>query len=1056
MKKIFSTLLLLLPVIAFAQQTVTGTITDENDTPLLGASVLENGTTNGVVTDFDGNFTINVGRMPAYLTVSYLGYTSIEVKVESTTTPVSIVLEENAEQLAQVVVIGYGEVNRRDVTGAITTIDPKRDNVAVNPNIEGILQGRAAGVQITNNGTEPGAPSSVSIRGINSLTGNTQPLYVIDGVIVDSATEDTFDPLSGGSSYLAPQGGITGINPQDIESIQVLKDASATAIYGSRGANGVIIITTKRGKAGETKYSFSSTVQIGRLTNNIDVLDTAGYVQYQNEVRANQDFDPKFFVYPDGTYAEFQMDEAFMLANSETIPRLTPVDWSDDTYRTAITTNNRISIYGGGEKNKFYFAGGHLKNEGIVPRAFAKRTDFTMNLDNTLSRKLELTTKIGASYLENSASKGTDNLGGTNNNLVRQIISGAPFENFDENNDGLDFTEVIDGPQAWIEDYDDLSNELRLLGALTLDYKISEVFKYRARIGTDFRNKERSIWYGTNIFRGRQANGEAGISTLERFRYNIDNTLMFKKKFNKNHKLDGTVGTTWDQSTIKRTANQASDFPNQDLRADGISFGQVQQVPFFDKQQESIVSFLGRLNYTLYNKYLFTATYRADGSSKFARGERFGHFPAVAFAWKLNKEKFLRKSESLSDLKVRVGWGLTGNQSIPNYRTLTPYGPTQTPYSDDENNPLTAIIPTNLANPDLTWETTSQYNAGIDFGFLNDRFTGTIDVYHKEITDLLLNVEIGPSTGFENYFANQGDLTNKGIEFAINADIIDNDNFTWNVFGNLSVNRNEIGNLGIPPATFGNATYSAFLGRQVSGGNFFKTPANIFIEGEAPALFYGFATDGIISSEEELANAPSFRGNPAQLGDVAIIDQNGDGDITDSDLTIIGDPNPDFTYGFGSQASYKGVSLSFFFNGVEGNDIANGNLLREGYADNNGNNIRTEAYENAYRADNPNGTFPRVGYDLADETGFTDRIVEDGSFLRLSNITLGYQLPLGDNSPLDSAYFSVSGQNLWLITDYSGFDPEVNSFSFDPGRVGIDWNSFPNTKRFSFALNLTF
>jgi len=585
---------------------------------------------------------------------------------------------------------------------------------------------------------------------------------------------------------------------------------------------------------------------------------------------------------------------------------------------------------------------------------------------------------------------------------------------------------------------------------------MSKAFTYRLQVGTDYRVKERQIWYGNSIFRGAQVNGEAGLSTLERFRYNVDNTLLFKKRFNKNHRINGTIGAVIDQSDIQRTTHQASNFTNQDLRADGISFGQVQQPIFFDKQGETILSLLGRFNYTLYNRYLFTLTYRADWSGKFAEGERLGQFPAFAFAWKMNEEPFLRKVESISEAKLRLGYGFTGNQGIPNYRTLTPYGPTQSPYSDAGGGSLTAIIPVHLANPNLTWETTQQSNAGIDLGFLDNRYTFTIDAYYKNITDLLLNVEIGGSTGFENYFANQGDLINKGLEFSMSADIIDNDDFKWNVYGNIAFNRNTIENLGIPPAPFGNQTYSAFLGSQVSGGNYFKVPANIFIEGEAPALFYGFQTNGIISNDAELANAPSFRGQPAQLGDVYLVDQNGDGNITDSDQTIIGDPNPDFNYGFGTSFEYKGLSLSLFFNGVQGNDIANGNLLREGYADNNSNNIRTEAYLNAWRPDNPNGTYPRVGYDLADETNFTDRLVEDGSFLRLNYVTLGYNLPTDNIKFIDGAYISVSGQNLLLFTKYSGFDPEVNSFSYDPGRVGLDWNSFPNQKSYSVSLNLTF
>jgi hypothetical protein len=384
---------------------------------------------------------------------------------------------------------------------------------------------------------------------------------------------------------------------------------------------------------------------------------------------------------------------------------------------------------------------------------------------------------------------------------------------------------------------------------------------------------------------------------------------------------------------------------------------------------------------------------------------------------------------------------MTGNN-------ITPYG--------DVGGSTNGLVPAFLANPELSWETSSQYNAGIDIS-LWGRLDFTADVFYKEVKDLLQNREIGPSNGFSTVFLNQGTLENKGLELSLSADIVSNENFKWNVFGNVSFIKNKIKDLGIPPAQYGNQIYSAYFGSRISGGNLFKVPANIFIEGQAPALFFGFETDGIINNQEELDNSPSFQGIAPQLGDERLVDQNGDGNITDADRVIIGDPNPDFSFGFGSSFEYKGLSLSFFFNGVYGNDIANGNLLREDYASGrNSDNVRASAYYNAWTPDNPNGTYPRLGYNLQTSTGFTDRIVEDGSFLRLNNVTLGYNIPLDNDSFFDGAYVSISGQNLWLLTNYSGFDPEVNSFAFDPSRVGIDWNSFPNQKSYAISLNLSF
>lgn len=1054
MKKYICLLLLIAPMVIFSQQALKGKVVDDTNFPLPGASVIIKGTTKGVVTNIDGEFELELSNRPSTIVVSYLGFKNQEIVVDKQT-QLNIVLAPNEEQLNEIVVIGYGQVEKGDLTGAVTSVKPKQDFVATSQNVETLLQGRAAGVLVQQN-TAPGSPTSIKIRGLNSLTGNTEPLYVIDGIIVDSATEDTLDPLSGGNSYLAPQGGITGINPRDVESIEILKDASATAIYGSRGANGVVLITTKKGKAGETKFNFSHTTTLGYITNNIDVLDLDGYVNYQNDGRANQGFSPSYYTYLDGSIARFENSEQFMIDNADSIERLEEVDWSEDTYKTAITRNFRISASGGTDNGNYYIAAGYLNNEGIVPNAFSNAADFNANFNNDLTSKLTLSAKVSAAHTKNSSSKGTENLGGTNNNLIRQVVSGAPFLGQVDNFEGDLFDISLDGPRAWISDYDDISKESRLLGALKLDYKLSKIFTYKFTLGTDYRHKERQIWYGTALRRGSLSNGEAGLSTLDRFRYNIDNTLMFKHRFNRNHRIDGTVGFVIDQRKSTFTTASATDFPLTDLRADGITTGQVQQPVFYYTEPESLLSYLGRFNYTFKNRYLFTATFRADGSSKFTDGNKWGYFPAFAFAWKAKQESFLKNSNFISDAKLRLGWGLTGNQAIDPYSTLTRFNLTQTPYSDDENNPQIAIVPQNLKNPTLTWETTSQYNAGIDFGLANDRITGTVDVYYKEISDLLLNAQIAPSNGYEHYFVNRGDITNRGIEISLNADIINNDNFKWNVYGNISFNRNEVGDIGFDPSTFGTETYSAYLGSQVSGGNYFKTEANIFIEGEAPGLFYGFETDGIISTPEQLAAAGSFNGNTPQLGDVNLIDQNGDGLINNADLTIIGDPNPDYNYGFGTSFEYKNFSLSALFNGIKGNDIANGNLLREAYADNSSANVRREAYYDAWSPSNPEGSYPRVGYDLADETGFTDRLIEDGSFLRLSNVTLGYNIPVDKKSFINSAYVSVTGQNLLLFTDYSGFDPEVNSFAFDPGRVGLDWNSFPNQKSFSVSLNIGF
>ncbi|WP_367388008.1 SusC/RagA family TonB-linked outer membrane protein [Lewinella sp. LCG006] len=1034
-----------------AQQTVRGIVQDNEGLPLIGATVMVKGSNNGTATDVDGKYELKAKPVDV-LVFSYTGYEPQEITVGSQTS-LDVVLNTDVEVLDKVVVIGYGSVRKRDLTGAVNTLDPTTEEVSQFDDFQSYLQGRATGVYVQSNGAEPNSPSSIRIRGANSLRGDNEPLYVIDGIIVNSSTEDTADPLSGGNSYLSPQNGLTGVNPQDIESIEILKDASATAIYGSRGANGVILITTKQGTSGKTKVTYNTVARFGEATNLVDFLDASQYVDYQAEARELQGFNPRFYQYSDGSIAEFVTSADYMEANAADIPRLEQVNWYEDIFRTSVSQNHRLNVSGGSEKGKFYFAGGYLTNQGIVPNAEAKSGDILLNFTRDLSDRVSLSTRVSATFSANQASKGTENLGGANRSIIQQITLGAPLLGFSDNNVTDDIEQIVDGPRAWIQDYNDDAEELRTLGSIKLDYEISDVFSYRFQTGVDYRNKQRQIWYGTSIFRGAQANGEAGISTLDRFRYNIDNTLMFKKRFRKGHRINGTVGFIWDATDVEQTTFSASDFANKDLRYNGISLGQVYTPLVYDTRQEALLSFLGRVNYSWKDRYLVTASFRSDGTSKFADDNKYSFFPAVAVAWRMINEKFLADQNLLSDAKLRIGWGLTGSQAIQPYQTLARFGPTANLLSDAEGNGITALIPLNLANPSLIWETTNQFNAGVDVGFLNDRFTGSVDVYYKRTYDLLQQLNIGPSAGFSSFTANQGDLINRGIEFGFNANILEG-KLRWQLRGNISFNRNEITNLGLPPAQFGTQTYSAFLGQNVSGGNFFKVPANIFIEGQPAGVFWGYATNGIVSTPEQLEQAPNVQGMTTQLGDVFYVDQNGDGNITELDLTVIGDPNPDFTYGIGSDFGYGRFSLSLFFNGVYGNEIANGNLAQTDYAGGNTNNIRTEAYLDAWRPDNIEGAYPRIGY--LNPGDFTDRFLEDGSFLRLSYVSLGYELPAGVINRIQSARFFVSGQNLLLITSYSGFDPEVDSFSYDPTRRGIDWGSFPNQRSVTFGLNVGF
>ena len=1043
---------LLVTTISFSQErTIKGVVVDEANEPLPGTTVMIKNSKTGAITDFDGNYSIKVASDTKTLVFSYNGYETIEVII-GTENVLNVSLKPKIEALKEIVLIGYGEVNKEDVTGSIVSIKPSDASKNQAQGIENLIQGKAAGVVVSSTGFEPTAPINIKIRGINSLANGTQPLYVVDGIIVNSSDERDGDPLSGGNSYLSPQNGLVGINPRDIESIEILKDASATAIYGSRASNGVIIITTKKGKIGTTVFNYNGTSRIAEITRPIDVLDARGFAEYQNKSTDLKGFAPNFTI-----------DASGNVFDATTGDFLEPINWSDATYKTAVSYSHRLTASGGTENNRFYFGLGNVDTQGIIPNSYARQTDFTVNLSHNLTDRLTMDTKLAMTFTKSSASKGTDNLGSTTTNMVRQIINSAPFEAFSANNeDNGNYDNTTDGPRAWSKDYDDLSDEIRGLGSLKLEYKISDVFKYRLLTGIDYRTKERKIWYGTSLFRGKLANGEAGISSLNRFRYNIDNTIMFNKKFNKNHKINGTVGFVLDEVLFKSSAVEASDFVIKDLRADGITYGQVFSPMRYYKEGQSLMSFIGRANYTMFNKINLTATFRADGSSKFDPANRWSYFPSFAGAWQLHKENFLKDNKKVSEVKLRLGWGITGNQNTSPYQFFVTYVNTANNYFDQTGSSAqTALIPSNIANVGLKWETTYQSNAGLDLGFFDNRLTASVDYYDKETRDLLTRLPLpGSAGGFGFINANVGTLLNKGFEFTLGVDIIKKDDFRWNIYGNYSTFRNKISELGLPAASWGGNQEVAYAGSQISGGTYFKTFANVYMEGQPAGMFWGFQTNGIITTVEQLANAPtSINGTTTvpQFGDLLVVDRNGDGVITDVDKTFIGNPNPDFTYGFGTTVEYKNFTLNAFFNGVYGNDIANGNLIREAYADGSGNlNIRKEAYYNAWSPENPNGTYPRINYDLQDELAFTDRMVEDGSFLRLQNVTLGYRIPMAKKNFIESVDVSFSGYNLFLITKYTGYDPEVDSFSFDNNRTGIDWQSFPNQRAFSFGLNVTF
>ncbi len=1009
-------------VVTTSPPIVKGIVRDALGNPLAGATVAVKGTSTLTQTDAKGAFTLEVPNETAVLVISYIGFESQEITVGNKN-ELAIQLNASATQMNDVVVVGYGTVRKKDVTGAVTSIQFNEKEAAQISSVDKLLQGRAAGVEVNTGSAAPGGAVNVRVRGLSSISGGTEPLYVVDGVIVNTATQDNTNALkvgtNPGNSYQEAQNGLTAINPQDIESIEILKDASATAIYGSRGANGVVLITTKQGKAGKGKVTYSSSFEMSRVSKKMAMLDGSEYATFINQTR------------PTGPFYDLHA--------------IQPIDWQDDIFRTGITTNNRVTISGKNEKSNYYLAFGYLNNNGIIPTTGVKQGDLRFNLTQDVAQRLRINSRTNLLYRRNAMTQSTEQLGSAGQSIIRQILAKEPM--LDSAGATINIDQEVEGPRAWLKEYDDITKEFRVLQSLSAEYKLSNAFTLRALGGGDVRFKDRRRWFGKNLSQGKLTNGQLGASNLKSYAYNLEAMLLFNKTYEK-HRFNATAGMTYDNSDIQNAYTVNEDFFTEDLRIYGMGTGAKVFPQFEDFTKSSILSALARMVYSYNDKYIITATGRYDGTSRFAEGRKWGFFPSVAVAWRASEEDFIKNLHIFSTLKPRFGYGLTGNQAISPYSTIARYKAAY--YSTSNGSVAVGAIPDVLANPNLTWESSSQANLGLDAGIFNDRLTFTVDVYRKITKDLLQDFKIPVSAGFTSIAANKGSIENKGLELSVQGVVLDK-KVKWNLGGNISFNKNKIVDIGQPEGQFGNLKLKAFYGSKVAGGTEFATPANIFAEGYPVGMFFGLQTTGIYKPEDVDRDPLKYYGVPLKAGDIYFVDQNGDGNITDLDKVFIGNPNPKFTYGLTSSVSYKQLSLNVFMNGVYGNQVANGNLLK---IENTslGTNITKSAYHDAWSANNPNGTKPRLLYINKD---FTDRIVEDGSFLRLAMVTLSYRVPV-KTGWLSSFDVYVTGRNLLTITKYSGFDPEVNSFTYDPMRTGVDWSSYPNTRSVVFGLNATF
>lgn len=998
---------------------VTGrVINSEDGSALPGVSIAIKGTTTGAITDAEGRYRITVPNAESILVFSFVGFLTEEITTGNRTT-IDVRLVGDLKSLSEVVVVGYGTQKKSDLTGSVSSITAKDIRQVPVASLDQALQGRATGVQVTQASAAPGGGVSIRIRGGNSIQASNEPLFVIDGIPIFPSNA-TFAPGNTGGQA---QNALANLNPGDIESMEVLKDASATAIYGSRGANGVVIITTKRGKSGATNVDVENYYGIQQVARQLPLLNAAEFAEIANESRVNRSQAPIFT--PD-QIASFQ--------NNST-------DWQSQVFRTAPIRNHQVTVSGGNDATRFALAGNYFEQQGVVLNSGFTRASLRVNLDKNVTKRLSIGNSLQISRAWNNQQVTDITRGGVvNGSLVFSPtlpVRDPQTGQFTFDNSSVPGSQQVGNP---VQDALETLNRTvtnRMLGSVYAEYGILTGLRLRTSFGVDYQAGRRDFYAPSTNNRGRNAFGSALVEKKDVISPVSTVTLTYDRTFGTNQ-ITLLAGYESQTQTVDFLQSSATNFPTNALEADNLSLGQVVGTPFSGRSLWRLDSWFGRANYTLASKYLFTATFRADGSSRFGAGNKWGYFPSAALGWRLNEEDFIKDLNIFSNLKLTASWGLTGNQEIGLYQSLAGLNTVRYPFGEVIN---IGLAPDRLPNSDLRWERTSQYNFALETGILENRVTLEAAYYYKKTQDLLLNVDLPRTTGFSTFLRNIGSVENRGLELTLNSANLTGQ-FKWNMGGNITFNRNKVLALG-PGETFR-------LAPGTGDGHLQITNSSILQVGQPVGVFFGLKTDGIYQTGDQIIPGSNSFGSTAP-GDIRYVDSNGDGIVNNSDRTIIGNPQPDFFFGFTNNFSYKNLDLAVFFQGTHGNDVWNVNsheLYRNDGATNNSREVL-----NRWRPDTPSDYWPSA---KTRPFVLSDRHIEDASFLRLRNVTLGYNLPTSTLGLkwLRSLRVYAQAQNLLTITNYSGFDPEVNSLGQNPVGIGIDRGSFPMARTYTFGINL--
>ena len=1015
-KRLFiATFVAISPLYALAQGLITGSIKDaRNGEALIGASVIvksEKG--KGVVTDIDGRFALQTKKeAPLTLRVEYVGYRPLDVDVYDFEEPVEITLIDNSSKLDEVVVVGYGTQKRNQLTGSVTTIKADIFEKAVAPTLDGALGGQVAGLNVTASSGQPGADSHIRIRGGNSVNASNEPLYVVDGFIYfkDAANNTTgIGAIEGSLNPLAT------INPNDIESIEVLKDVSATAIYGSRGANGVILITTKKGKIGEGKahINYNYSLGVSSIAKKLDLLTASEWAQYQKDYFSNK-----------GGYTDA---EIAALGKG--------TDWQEAVLRTAIQQSHELSINGGTEKNRYAFSANFTDQDGIILNSGFERYNFHTNVEWELQEGLHFgvnatygrSKQSGLTTAEEKVFNSSPFSAGITNSFVYALLMSPVIPVYNQDGsynfkNNYEYAYFAIGDHAANPVYDlkesvaeNINNYL--LSNVWATYQIGQL-TLKASVGLNSEKLTQNYFSGAYTSLGLATQGIGGTGNRQTDIWQQEYTATYNHDFGHHH-IEALGGYTRQTQTSTHSSIRTNHFTNESLKQYNLGDGAEIYTPKTGISEATLNSVIARVNYTLLDRYNATATFRADNSSRFAANHRWGYFPSLGLSWNIDKERFLRRLRTIDYLKLRISGGLVGNQEISDYAFTTSY-------ATGSYGGSSSYSKQNTANDKLKWETTASYNVGIDLGLWKDRVNIVLDAYYKKTSDLLLVVPMGFASGVTSQLQNVGNVVNKGVELAVSGTLLQRKGLTWTASANVAYNHNEITDMG--------ETNNVIQG---------SDSQQILRRGESLGSFFGLNFIGIVQQGEDVSKLPTVNGLTPKPGDLKYEDVDHNGRIDGDDRVILGSIQPDLVYGFSTQLSWRNLDLSAAFAGSYGNEVYNA-LGRRLELTNDSYNVLATV-KDSWTPTNGSNTLPLASN--ARPLGYIDsRYVQSASYLKLRNLTIGYRLPQLKSVPVGIRIYATAS-NLFTISSYKGYDPEVAS--------GTDSGAYPSSRTFVFGVNVT-